>query len=67
MKRKDVTENIEKMRVYLQRHKESFSKMAAVKYQYFLNVESRENKNLWIALIALGASIMSILITLFKK
>ena len=70
VKQKDVTENIEKMRTYLQRHKESFSKMAAAKYQYFLNVESRENKNLWIALIALGASIMSALIALialFKK
>lgn len=70
VKRKDVTENIEKMRIYLQRNKESFSKMAALKYQYFLNVESRENKNLWIALIALGASIMSALIALialFKK
>jgi hypothetical protein len=70
VKRNDVTENIEKMRIYLQRNKESFSKMAASKYQYFLNVESRENKNLWIALIALGASIMSTLIALialFKK
>ncbi len=70
VKRKDVTENIEKMRAYLQRNKESFSKMAEAKYQYFLNVESRENKNLWIALIALGASIISTLIALlalFKK
>lgn len=70
VKRKDVTENIEKMRAYLQRHKESFSKIAAAKYQYFLNVESRENKNLWIALIALGTSIISALIALialFKK
>ena len=70
VKRKDVTENIEKMRTYLQQHKESFSKMAASKYQYFLKAESRENKNLLIALIALGASIMSMLISLialFKK
>lgn len=69
-KRKDVTEEIEKMCNYLQRHKEAVSKIAASKYQYFLNVESRQNKNLWIAIIALGVSIMSTLIAmiaLFKK
>jgi len=70
VKRKDVTEEIEKMYNYLQRHKESFSKIAALKCQYFLNVESRENKNLWIAGVALGASMLSTLISLialFKK
>jgi len=70
VKRKDVTEQIEKMRNYLQRHKEAISKIAASKYQYFLNMESRQNKNLWIAIIALGTSIMSALIALvalFKK
>ena len=65
VKRKDVTEQIEKMRNYLQRHKEAIFKKAASKYQYFLNVESRQNKNLWIAIIALGTSIMSALISLF--
>lgn len=45
--RKDVTENIEKMRNHLQRHKESFSNIAASKYQYFLHVESRQNWSLY--------------------
>ncbi len=70
VKRKDVTEKIEKMLNYLQRHKKAVSQIAASKYQYFLNVESRQNKNLWIAIIALGTSIMSALIALvalFKK
>jgi len=70
VKRKDVTEKIEKMSDYLQRHKEAVSKIAASKYQYFLNVESRQNKSLLIATIALGTSIISTLIALialFKR
>lgn len=70
VKRKDVSEQIEKMRNYLQRHKEAISRVAASQYEYFLNVESRQTKNLWIAIIALGFSIMSALIALlalFKK
>lgn len=65
--RKDLTEYIEKMRGYLERHKKSFSDIAASKYQYFLHVESRQNWSLYIAAIALGVSIIAMLISLIKK
>lgn len=67
VKRKDVSEKIEKMQSYLQRHKESFSKIAASKYQYFLHVESRQDWSLCISAFAFGISIISMLIALFKK
>jgi len=66
-KRRDVTDEIEKMRDYLQRHKESCSKIATSRYQYFLHVESRQDRNLLISLVALAVSIISMLIALFKK
>jgi len=69
-RRRDVSEKIGEMSNYLQRHKEAVSEITALRYQYFLNMESRQNKNLWIAIIALGTSIMSALIALvalFKK
>jgi hypothetical protein len=66
--RKDVSEQIEKMSNYLQRHKDAVSKIATSRYEYFLNVESRQNIALGISIIALAASIViPILIALFKK
>ena len=68
VKRKDVTEKIEKMRNFLQRHKNAVSEIAASRYQYFLNVESRQNIALVISIMALIASItIPILIALFKR
>jgi hypothetical protein len=68
VKRKDVTEKIEEMLNYLQRHKESFLKIAASKYQYSLNVESRLNTQLRISVIALVVSIvLPILIAVLSK